>query len=125
MTSQEPIKIVGIIENEISEPSNDGTVGSGLYSVPFHLNRTPSYEWGELFERSWSKPPKFSSMHRANIASVSGDRIVLNGTTVEEVKRYHKQTLILCVEEVLESTLKRQQNVKLFSTESSCFLTTA
>ena len=28
-------------------------------------------------------------MHRPGIASVSGDRIILDGTTVEELERYH------------------------------------
>jgi DNA transposition AAA+ family ATPase len=36
-------------------------------------------------------------MHRPGIASVRGDRIVLDGTTVEEVERYHRNTLILAL----------------------------
>ena len=32
-------------------------------------------------------------MHRPGIASVSGDRIILDGTTMEEVERYHAATL--------------------------------
>jgi hypothetical protein len=32
-------------------------------------------------------------MHRPGIASVVGDEIVLDGTTVEEVERYHAETL--------------------------------
>ena len=38
-------------------------------------------------------------MHRPGIASVQGARIILNGTTIEEVKKYHRETLILCVDE--------------------------
>lgn len=38
-------------------------------------------------------------MHRQGIARVSGDRIVLDGTTIDEVQRYHRDTLILCVNE--------------------------
>ena len=38
-------------------------------------------------------------MHRPHIASVVGDEIILNGTTVEEVRDYHRETLILCVGE--------------------------
>jgi hypothetical protein len=38
-------------------------------------------------------------MHRPGIASVRGDRIVLDGTTVEEVERYHRNTLILALNE--------------------------
>ena len=38
-------------------------------------------------------------MHRPGIASVRGDTIVLDGTTVEEVGRYHRPTLVLAVSE--------------------------
>jgi hypothetical protein len=38
-------------------------------------------------------------MHRPGIASVHGDRIILDGTTVQEVERYHRETLILAVNE--------------------------
>ena len=44
-------------------------------------------------------PPSFTSMHRPGIASVYKDEIILDGTTIEEVKDYHRATLILCVEE--------------------------
>lgn len=42
----------------------------------------------------------------------AGDEIVLNGTTIEEVRDYHRDTLILCVEEAnrLEAEyLEREQ----------------
>ena len=45
-------------------------------------------------------------MHRANIASVVGDKIVLDGTTIEEVKEYHKKTLQICVRVANEETPK-------------------
>ena len=38
-------------------------------------------------------------MHRPGIARVIGDRIILDGTTIEEVERYHSATLQLAVEE--------------------------
>jgi hypothetical protein len=38
-------------------------------------------------------------MHRPGIAEVSGDRIILDGTTIDEAKHYHRNTLVLCVEE--------------------------
>lgn len=85
--------------DEVTEPRNDGTRGSGLYKVPFRLSRRPSSLWGQLFVRSWDCPPRFTTMHRPHIASVVGDEIILNGTTVEEVRDYHRETLILCVGE--------------------------
>src|SRR5690606_7761410 len=44
VSEDEPIKIKGIVIDEITQPSNDGTAGSALYKIPFELNRTPSYE---------------------------------------------------------------------------------
>ena len=38
-------------------------------------------------------------MHRPGIASVSGDKIYLDGTTMEEVERYHRETLKLAITE--------------------------
>jgi hypothetical protein len=95
----DPLKIVGVIVDEVSEPKMDGTPGSALYTVPFRLNRKPSSIWSEIFIHTWDSPPSYTSMHRPGIASVSGAKIILNGTSIEEVKRYHRNTLILCVEE--------------------------
>jgi hypothetical protein len=47
-------------------------------------------------------------MHRPGIASVQGDRVVLDGTTVEEVEKYHRDTLILVVKTVNEAVAHRQ-----------------
>jgi hypothetical protein len=38
-------------------------------------------------------------MHRPGIASVEGDVIWLRGTTLEEVERYHRDTLKLAVDQ--------------------------
>ena len=37
-------------------------------------------------------------MHRPGIARVSGNKILLEGTTIEEVKDYHRDTLKLAVD---------------------------
>lgn len=99
MTSTDSIKIVGVIADEVTEPRMDETRGSALYAVPFRLNRRPSSLWADLFVKIWNSPPRFTSMHRPGIASVRGDTIVLAGTTLEEVKKYHRDTLMICVSE--------------------------
>ncbi|RHV36735.1 TIR domain-containing protein [Ruminococcus sp. OM05-10BH] len=96
---EEPIHIIGIITNEVTIPKMDGSRGSALYSIPFQLSRTPSRLWCQLFIDSWNMPPSFSTMHRPGIAKVVDSKIVLNGTTIDEVKKYHRDTLMLCVEE--------------------------
>lgn len=95
----EPLNIMGVIVDEVTEPKMDGTQGNALYKVPFRLNRTPSSIWSEIFINTWNRPPRFTPMHRPGIARVSGTQIILDGTTIEEVKRYHRETLILCVDE--------------------------
>ena len=92
------IEIKGIIVDEVTQPLNDGTSGSALYKIPFELTKRPSYEWIELFINSFNSPPEFTSMHRPGIASVYGNKIYLDGTTIEEVEDYHKNTLKLAVE---------------------------
>lgn len=111
-TEFEPIKIEGVLTDEVGRPRNDGSPGSALYPVPFKLNRRPTHEWGDAFIRAWDHPPQWTSMHRPGIARVDGDRIVLTRTTIEEVKQVHRDTLRLAVEvankEVVEQARKRR-----------------
>jgi uncharacterized membrane protein len=93
-----PIRIIGVVTEEVTSPKGDGTRGSGLYTVPFKLSAEPSRRWAEALVSSWNRPPQFSTMHRPGIARVSGDRIILDGTTMEEVEKYHLKTLKLAVE---------------------------
>lgn len=95
---KEPIHILGIITDQVTVPKMDGTRGSALYRIPFRLSKRPSALWKELFIRTWNSPPHFTTMHRPGIASVYGDQIILDGTTIEEVRDYHRETLLLCVE---------------------------
>ena len=93
----DPLRIVGVVVDEVPQPRQDGTHGSALYAVPLRLNRIPSQVWAQLFVGCWNKPPHYSNMHRPGIASVLGDKIVLEGTTIDEVKKYHRRTLVECV----------------------------
>ncbi len=95
-----PIRITGVIVDEVTEPRPDGTGGSALYRIPLRLSRRPSHEWAGLFERTWDHPPRWTTMHRPGIVSVQGDRVILDGTTMEEVERYHRDTLVLVLDKV-------------------------
>jgi sRNA-binding protein len=90
---EEPIRIVGIVEEGIGSPRNDGARGSALYRIPLRLSRRPSSVWARHFVETWNHPPRWTTMHRPGIASVSGDTVVLDGTTMEELERYHIETL--------------------------------
>jgi hypothetical protein len=96
----EPIKITGIVTKDITKPRMDGTKGSALYAIPFQLSRRPSSDWAELFIETWNHPPQWTSSHRSGIARVSGDRVILDGTTIEEVEKYHRETLLLVIDRV-------------------------
>ena len=85
--------------DQVGIPRNDSTRGSALYKIPFRLTQRPTREWAELFLNNWNHPPRFTTMHRTGIASVVGDTVVLDGTTIEEVKDYHRDTLVLVIQE--------------------------
>lgn len=96
----EPIRIVGVLVDEVGAPRSDGERGGALYKVPIRLSGEPSPTWARLFRKTWDQPPQFTTMHRPGIASVSGDKIILDGTTIEEVERYHAKTLKLVVDKL-------------------------
>jgi hypothetical protein len=93
------IELLEVDVERVGQPRNDGTAGSGLYRVPIKLSARPTTQWSEIFVALWDHPPRFTTMHRPGIASVQGDRVVLNGTTVDEVRDVHAKTLKLVVEE--------------------------
>jgi TIR domain-containing protein len=93
------IKIVRVVVEDVTEPRNDGTPGCALYSIPFQLSAMPPREWAALFPENWNNPSQFTTMHRPGNASIEGATIILRGTTIEEVERYHRNTLQLSVEE--------------------------
>lgn len=93
-----PIQIVEIITDEVGVPRNDGTPGSALYAVPFRLTQRPPSEWAECFVTAWNNPTSYTSMHRSGIAQVTGNKIILDGTTMDEIEKYHHATLIAAVD---------------------------
>ena len=89
----EPIGIVGIDTEHVGHPRNDGTRGSGLYAVPVTLSRVLSRREAELLVHFWDHPTSWSTMHRRGIARVSGSTLVLDGTTMDEVRDIHVSTV--------------------------------
>lgn len=109
-----PIRVVGIDRDNVGTPRGDGTPGSALYLVPLVLSRTPDQLWAAAFTERWNNA-LFSSMHRPGIGSVRGDRILLDGTTVEEVADHHLATVrqtIDCANEVAATQRRRDAQAK-------------
>lgn len=50
-------------------------------------------------------------MHRPGIARISGNTIVLDGTTIEEVDKYHRRTLLLAIDKAnkVESEFEKER----------------
>lgn len=93
----QPVQMRGVDLNAVTMPKNDGTRGSALYRVPIILEPQPDYEWSQLLVHHFNHPTSWTTMHRPGIASVVGDRIIVDGTTMEELERYHLDTLKLAV----------------------------
>jgi len=106
----EDIKLVGVDIDGVSEPRNDGMDGRGgstLYTVPITLSAKPSAEWGRFFVEAWDHPESFTTQHRPRIATVQGNKVVLSGTTLEEIDRVHKPTLKAAVARANENERQR------------------
>ena len=111
----EDIRIARVVVEDVTQPSNDGTPGCALYTVPFALTRQPPSRWEELFLANWNHPPRFTSMHRPGIARIHGSTLTLNGTSIEEVEKYHRDTLQLAVAETnrqYRELLQKQEAIR-------------
>ena len=93
----EALQIIGVDIENVGQPRNDGSHGSALYAVPIRLSRRPTAREAELLVAHWDRPASWSTMHRRGIARVYEDRLILDGTTIEEVERYHAETVRLAV----------------------------
>lgn len=93
----EPVRIVGVDTKDFGRPRLPGSRGSALYRVPVLLNRIPPTFWTGHFVDAWDHPPEYTTMHRPGIASVHGNQIVLDGTTIEEFERFHVPTLKMVI----------------------------
>lgn len=106
------IEILEVDVEGVGQPLNDGSSGSALYRVPIKLSATPSNLWAEIAIATWDRPPSYTTMHRPGIASVVGDRFVLDGTDLEEVEAYHAKTLKLVVEKANQLTREAEERIR-------------
>lgn len=102
----EPIRLLSVITDEVGQPPSAARPGSGLYAVCFRLSREPSDIWARAFINAWELPERFTSMHRPDIARIDGDKIILDGTTIEEVEKYHLETLKLAIKQANQAIVR-------------------
>jgi hypothetical protein len=89
----DPLTITGVDAQHIGNPRSDGTAGSRLYSVPIKLNRSATTIEAQLLLEHWDRPSVIPTRHRPGILRVTGPTVVLDGTTIEEIRGFHAQTL--------------------------------
>ncbi len=89
----DPLTITGVDAQHIGNPRSDGTAGSRLYSVPIKLNRSATTIEAQLLLEHWDRPSVVPACHRPGILRVTGPMVVLDGTTIEEIRGFHAATL--------------------------------
>jgi len=101
----QPIRVLRLCIERVSQPSNDAVHGSALYNVPFQLSQSPTTDWINRFIRNWNHPARFTNMHRPGIVRIAQDLLWLNGTTVDEIAKHHRETLTEAVRKTNEDYL--------------------
>lgn len=107
-------KILRIVEDRITPILSNGKPEGALCKIPFELNGSPDQEWSLFFLEYWNSPREYTTMHRPGIATVDKNWIKLKGTTVDEVKKYHKKTLLDAVNfaNVRYNTVKEEEYIQ-------------
>jgi hypothetical protein len=89
----DPLTITGVDAQHIGNPRADGTSGSSLYSVPIKLNRSVTAIEAQLLREHWDHPKVIPTHHCPGILRATGSTVVLDGTTIDEIRRFHADTL--------------------------------
>lgn len=89
----DPLSITGVDAQHIGNPRCDGTASSRLYSVPIRLNRAATTIEAQLLQEHWDRPSVVPTRHRPGILRVTGSTVVLDGTTIDEIRVFHAETL--------------------------------
>jgi hypothetical protein len=83
-----PIRITSVIVEQVGDPSP----GATHYEIPLQLSRPPEPEWVIYLLRAWDGQQHVAPTSRPGI-EVGADRIILDGTTIDDLEQYHMQPL--------------------------------
>ncbi len=89
-----PIQITGVIVEQVGDPPP----GATHYEIPLRLSRPPEPEWTIYLLRAWDGQQHVGPTSRPGI-EVGSDRIILDGTTIDDIEQYHMQTLKRAIDE--------------------------
>ena len=108
----EPVRLTGVVLEAMHGPGDASL--DGPYDIPFQLSCVTSPEWEQEFLKAWDR---LTGNGLSVMASVGSDRIVLNGTTIDDVERDLMGVLKRAVAEAnratAEATQKLRQRAKL------------
>jgi hypothetical protein len=88
-----PVRMIEVVAAEVGAPTDDGTPEGRLYKIPIRIEPPPpDDDWRMLFLKALELPSAATGRPVCN-AQVYVHRIVLSGTTLEELESTHLTTL--------------------------------
>ncbi len=90
----EPIRITNIIIEQVTEPQ----IGARHYKIPLRLSRIPDSEWMRQFLRAWEELKGLASTQLPGV-EIGSDRIILDGTTIDDLEQFHIKVLKQALDE--------------------------
>jgi len=116
------VRIVKILSDEVlvSKPEENENKVSDLYTVVFQLSYIPSECWITAFRYIWrhSKAHIASMENDADIyahadVDISGDKLFVSNTTIEEIESHYKEALEKTVQEANKEAKERLEEQRL------------
>lgn len=89
----EPLRILGVIQQDVTAPRREGLMTISEYDVPLRLSREPTKSEASHIAEMWTKPQVNRNQNRPARLKVEGDRLVLTRTTIEEIRGLHAEAL--------------------------------
>ena len=109
------IRVVGLLVDETVQSASRGDSDSERFDLEFRLSEYAPARWRNLFIRAWDSPVSLSSKSQPGIANVDGNRLTLEGVTLETSIRHHRSALAVAVEEancVYQDELRLAEEVR-------------
>lgn len=104
---EEPVRITGVVIEAMRGPSTASF--EGPYDIPFQLSCVTTPEWEQEFLKAWDK---LTGNRLGVMASVGSDRIILNGTTIDDVEHELMGVLKRAIAEANRATAETTEKLR-------------